>query len=507
MGFESEAGIVWDIRISDIAPASYIADGDLDREFVCNDFRLSYKGTGDDILDPIKSSSLKFNVVIEGNIDRNKIDDIFDTNFDTNWYVSLWKDEVIYWHGYLSPMTSRKPNKGFPYDYSLEALDALALLKNQKIFSKANTIAVNVPYWGLDLLVPKHRFGGDRNIQFTNNKTLYPNNESTVIELVYSLLFDLDVDTIGELKSMMFWDTATRQAPVPNSGELGHTILHSWWFLFQDAIPNPAIGYPIEPIEDVTAHHILQKVMKLLCCRIFQKGGSYYIVQPEAYETLFTRNVYHHKKGPSSAFGNHPVFDQKTTLSSSDYLTPINSIAPRKDIMEGSTWGKVKNVHTTSLKYPWSSWLWNTKPFRKTFMNVNTSTNNLSDLSIVEDDQETVIPTEAWVFAGTVGSIYSHGAERLWDRQSGAFKTHRTNTYSANVRARAELKNKARDEFSGTLISTDYDFFHGITYEGKNYIPHTMDLHGRDDFYKCRWLEAKVETGGLGELTNEDSDE
>ena len=96
----SDKGIIYDINISDIAPgtvtATGVRDGSGDRSYLSNDFKLSYKGQDDDVLDPIKSSSLRFSFVCTDNtFDENVIDTIFDTNFDVSWYVSVWRTTDI----------------------------------------------------------------------------------------------------------------------------------------------------------------------------------------------------------------------------------------------------------------------------------------------------------------------------------------------------------------------------------------------------------------------------
>lgn len=486
LGFKADSGTDWLINISDIAPtATAVQDGEGDYSLVANDFKLRYTDQSEGVFDHIKTSSLSFPAVIFDSSDEAIIEDIFTTNYDVNWYVSLWKNNVLYWWGYLSPLTAKRPNESYPFDYKLEAVDTLALLKDVNIWDKTYFNKVPLPGLGTSIKIPLFRFGAPRDNGVTSN-TLYPRQWPTVIEAVYSLLYDIDPDVTGNLYEAIWWEATSKVAGV---GALNSTSVNIWYNLFSDMPANTTGGIPLDLNYSANAYDILRSLCEMFCFRIFQKGGDYYVVQPEMYQAGANVTRYKYVSNPT-ATGSHPINGGSSTLTTSDYLTTITSpptANPR--ILEGSEWDKLNGLHTVSLLGSLS------KSGVGDYMvkqSIDTSTNNLSDLSAVSQGI-----TSEW---GDLEIVYRSNKPtalpQMWLR-SPSLQARRT--YPTCVRARMETRNKFRYTFEGVLFTPDYDFLKGISYDGKTYIPHSLNLTANDDHYQGEWVEMRLDTGDLKE--------
>jgi hypothetical protein len=492
----SDKGVIYDINISDIAPGSVTAtgvrDGAGDRSFLGNDFKLSYKGEDDDIFDPIKSSSLKFPFVIQDATDEAVIENIFTVEFGRNWYVSVWRTPdiadpfVLYWWGYLSPLTAKRPNEYFPFDYDLEALDTLALIRDIKIWSRQYVNQTYLPSLGIYVPIPKYRFGADRQTVGGSN-TIYPKQHTSVIEIIYSLLYDLDTDLTGNLNAVTYWTSG--QTPTVNTGALNHVTLSAWWYLFEDMPPNTnGLNFPVIRKQDVTVGDILKEVCQLFCLRIFQKDGEYWVVQPEAYQTGGTLTNWKYKKGASSTSGNHPVTNGSSSLTTTNYLKTIALPPTDPQILEGSYWSKLKAL--------WGTWILGGRSVStmdyKVERSISGGTNNLSDLSTEEFGFEVIMPEDQIFYRDTAPSLLF----QIWDRGSSG---NYFNTYITTVNARIEVRNKFRWIFEGTIFTNEYNMLMGISYDGKTYIPHSITHEASTDHFKCKWLEMRIDTSDLKE--------
>jgi hypothetical protein len=485
---KSDKGIIYDINISDIAPGSVTATGVRDggigttRSFLSNDFKLSYKGQDDDIFDPIKSSSLKFPFVISNATDETTIESIFVTNFDVSWYVSIWRDDgggggfTLYWWGYLSPLTAKRPNEYYTFEYELEALDILAMSRDVKIWSKQYVTQTYLPSLGITVPIPKYRFGADRQT-VGGASTIYPKKYPSVIEAVYSLLFDLDTSAPAVLNALNWWQSFPNTAPP--GGAFAYATMGIWWFLFKDMPASAnALNFPVIRKKDITVGQILTEICEVFCCRIFQKDGEYWLTQLEQIPSF---DKYKYIKGPTATTGNHPLYSGKTTLTSSALITAIAIPQTDPKILEDSYWSKLKGLWGVSLE------LADAGKTRVYSRNISTSTNNLSDLSAEDITKETQLQEIK----------FQSGSNAEWTRGGGAAY----NTYVSNVRTRMELRNKFRWVFEGTLFASSYDFLHSITYDGKFYKPHTLTHQGSTDEFKCKWFEIRTDATSLGDVT------
>lgn len=496
---KSDKSRIWDINVSDIRPGTVTATGVRDgagtASFDSNDFTLSYKGEKEDPLDPIKSSSLKFNIGIVDSAHEGFIEDIFNVNFDVNWYVSLWLSVdggstfSLYWWGYLSPLTAHRPNEYYPFDYQLEALDILAISQNTDIWGNNYSSQVFLPPLGVYVWLPFYRFGEERTA--TSALTLYPKKHATVIETIYSLLYDLDTGLTGNLNAITYWTPG--QTPNINTGPLNHCTINTWWYLYEDMpVPANTYGVPLIQNEGLKWGEIMRDICNLFCLRIFQKDGEYWVVQPEAYQTGAAITQWKYKKGPVAFTGNHPVTNGSRSLATSDYLTAIAIPQTDPEILEGSYWSKLKSI--------WGSYIngfssGGSKELKMT-RSISGSTHNLSDLSREEIGFDTVMGQDKILYSDRTGVL--RGLQD-WSRGSGGIR----DTYDTSVSARLELSNKFRTAFEGTIFASSYNFFKGISYDSKTYIPHSMTLQAGDDHFKCKWVECRIESGGLGDVITE----
>ena len=506
MGFLSDKGTDWVMNISDIQPSNgavtntFLDVGEGTADLTADNFNLSYRGGGDNPLDTIKTSSLKFPVVVRSNAARNIIDAIFETNFDVQWFVSLWQKKAgafpdehsLFWWGFLSPVSSKKPNTSYPYSYELEALDTLALLRNQKVWSKTFVTNLTLPGTGTIIPIPKHRFGSPR-IASVSPVTIYPKEAPTVVQAIYSLIYDLNQDSDGRLRTLMYWDMV--RTPQTQTGPLNHTTINIWEEIFTDNPPDPAIGYSIERDTSVTAYEILNRICQLFCLRIFQKDGDYWVVQPEVYQDpavsverySFTKNTV--------ASSDQPKFSGANTVTLSTISQAISSPPTDPYILSGAAWERIPSLHEVVLSGTLVSGVMSWRVKQK----ISGTTNNLSDLSGHTQEIDTKYPIAELNYLDFGPST---GYRQEWTR--GANPSAAFDTYTTCVKARMESRNKLRELFDATIYTPNYHFLNAIKYDGTTFIPHAISLNGNSEHWSGRWIEMRLESGALGEPIGEE---
>lgn len=490
-GFKSHKGTEWDAILS-TDWFNTIPVTEPDDEYITRGigFKLHIAGKEMDVLDRLKPSSVQLQWICKNQTEVDQIDEIFDDFNSANVYVLIFKSSALYWWGYLQPNTSNKPNKYFSLTYTLEAQDSLSLLKSQKIFDNIYPGTVNIGSYSVE--VPRHRFGAARTTTLVST-TAWPKNEPTVIEAIYSLLFDLDHTPDGALRVMENWKDIGTYATNPRSGSIwARTTFNVWRFLYTDLPPQNPFGLPKDRRKQVTAFDILNEICQMFALRIFQKDGLYYVVQPEAYENGGPIALYAYMKNPAS-LAQHPIYDRtnSTTLqNTSDYVEAIPSPPVDPYFVGESSWQKLYAMFAVTMSGSTAGNLmdWGVK------QKISATTNNLSLLSTRNKEMATEIPLASIKMTNFNPQLPAK--YQIFERHLNGFFW---DSYITIVNANLELRNNYRKILTVTLKSPDLDFFKAITYDGVSYIPHDLTFEANLERWKGKWIEIKTDETNLAE--------
>lgn len=93
---------------------------------------INYENTGDDVLSPIRSSSVDINFYqTESTQDYSEL----FTPEDLDFKVFIYKNDVLYWQGWLYPSLVSISSSSTPINISLRAYDGIHLIKNINYFA------------------------------------------------------------------------------------------------------------------------------------------------------------------------------------------------------------------------------------------------------------------------------------------------------------------------------------------------------------------------------------
>jgi hypothetical protein len=118
--------------ITDLTVNGFVGDASATLQGTGEPLILNYENTGDDVLSPIKSSYLDINFYQTS--DSQDYTDLF-TPEDLDFKVFLYKNDSLYWQGWLYPSLVTISSTSVPRLISLEAYDGLHLIKNINYFA------------------------------------------------------------------------------------------------------------------------------------------------------------------------------------------------------------------------------------------------------------------------------------------------------------------------------------------------------------------------------------
>jgi hypothetical protein len=118
--------------ITDLTVTGYVGDASGTLQGTGEPLILNYENTGDDVLSPIKSSYLDINFYQTS--DSQDYTDLF-TPEDLDFKVFLYKNDSLYWQGWLYPSLVTIASTSVPRVISLAAYDGLHLIKNINYFA------------------------------------------------------------------------------------------------------------------------------------------------------------------------------------------------------------------------------------------------------------------------------------------------------------------------------------------------------------------------------------
>lgn len=129
--FYSDLGQEWRLEIK----SKTLTAGN-ETEFNCKSdgFKLKYDKGKDEKLSQIKQSKATFGFIVENESDRDGINEIL--NYEAGeFYLVIYRSNVVYWTGWLKPSFNKKSNQFYPYTSNVDATDSL-----NRILNKYNNI-------------------------------------------------------------------------------------------------------------------------------------------------------------------------------------------------------------------------------------------------------------------------------------------------------------------------------------------------------------------------------
>ena len=130
--FTSEKGTLWKVELFDTT----FAGAAIDVRSLAGGFRLSYDSESDDINQPIKASSVTFNMIIEDATMESYIYSIIDRPYG-DIQLHIYKNSTIYWAGKINTALLKLEHSYFPYAIEFVAVDGLGDLTKLN-FNSAN---------------------------------------------------------------------------------------------------------------------------------------------------------------------------------------------------------------------------------------------------------------------------------------------------------------------------------------------------------------------------------
>lgn len=499
-GFKSHSGQEWDIILTDTW-VNTLPVAEPTREYITRGegFKLRKTGKKNDPHDPIKASSCVIQWICRTAPDENRIDELFDLHFGENVYAIIFKGSALYWWGYVQPNVSTKKNEYFSFTYTIEAQDTLAMMSGLKVYDVTYPGTFQVGQSWVE--ISKFRFGAPRSTTF-QGATAWPKEMPSVIEVIYSLLFDLDPNPDGVLIAYDSWRHQFSNA----KNELWHTLVPIWGYLFNDVPAQNPFGLPIERRFGVTASEILYDILTLFCLRIFQQDGLYYIIQLDMYDGIQSlptvQNRYRFRKNPV-ATGSHPIYDEKrdhTTKTLSLLNSEITYPSGQFKIIGESSWEKLHGIFATTMNGMWSAGFFDYIVKQK----INTTTNNLSAYAVQDMEEATEFPLLE-ILAIDPGSPLFPPQQPAWRREFGTAWFH---TYGIHVNTRLEYRNGYRKKFKATIKGLNYDMLKILTYDGVDYIAHDITFSANLERWSGTWIERVTDgTNVAGEVEGHTTDD
>ena len=228
----------WKIDIWDDTYASTVSTFDVDS----NGFTLSYNG-GDDILNPIIGSELKFTAIASDQAFENFIFDMIGSQ-ETRFLVYVYRDTTLYWHGNIMTDLITKADSTRPFKFDISCTDGFGRLKD---------------------------------VQYLNAGSLWSGRETFAKHLV-NILSNLQTDDLigvddAYLLTCVDWyedymSSAYTDDPLALS-DLDHLT-----FKFTN-------DYGV--IEAMDCYAVLEEICKAWHARVIQSSGKFYFIQPATY--------------------------------------------------------------------------------------------------------------------------------------------------------------------------------------------------------------------------------
>lgn len=496
-------------------------------------FKLQYQGENDEIFEPIKSSSLRFTYLLQENQDFIEVDKIIK-NPSQNWYVTLLKNDVLDWFGYLKVENFLTEN-ATPSEFELEAIDPLGMTKDlwntDARLDSNNDIFYGSPGNGtsddLALRFGRKRIFGNSTTRFgfmQADPSVKPEKTAdyaTILEHLWSLLYDVDptlLDSVGDNEgpgsiSLM----VGTEHPIRTS--LSSRVAHSFEELYL-AISHIFSDYRTEFFafqpSKKTILDSLRYVLTVFNCRVFLARGRYWIVQPRTY-LASSFEVYNYNKNPNPLLNTTPVKESGPTSvipniasnlinvslvpqanhfiksgSSFEYLNPIQRVGV--EVWNGN--GKFVKAATKQNPLAISLSSYSVKKIDLEFVDINLYTRTYSSpQGAPPRDGDLKVRVNA-----SIGSVVILSTTDIVQEVSGAPVK---NLVDLMVFQRLDTQNKVITKFNGTIQSTELSFFQGLLVNNDVYMCNGMTRMGNLDEVSGEWIRIELDSTGIETNTEE----
>ena len=516
--FKDYEGTVWDINITDTWANSQ--DNTLTNYKCGSDgFRLKYQGETKDIFDPIKSSSVKMSLFALDSSGESTLLTPFNNPVD-NWYLIIFKDEVLYWWGYLTNKTPRILNESYPKILEIEAVDLLALSKeinfwDYRVELDRNFLGIpvslnNETEWYGDTplttnALPSLRMGAPYGTLLANFQPF--NTEPTIVEFIHSLLFDLDRDPDGDLVIWDFYTQNTDQNKSRLQGLYGSTKVNIEPYVKEDngSFDSNNVWIPNIELIQVSIHELLSHMMEYLNCRIFQRDGEYYVVPIDginlgADKTIsywynpgntdqYTWFKYNRDTASTAGTPNQQPKDNgfnNTSNDESEYTFSISQ-GSAPSIASGGSFDYTESVRYIKSKFEKVGTQSAPQQTSIDYIMKDSSSNSVNLASSSAPNHKT--PSEGgrmkWTEQGTsiLGKVGSGtSAIYVWFSAYGVSRPSASNPVLVgsfiehHVRARFEFLKGTRTKLQAIIIGSGPDPVKRMTYDSKNWLWSGMEL-------------------------------
>jgi len=496
-------------------------------------FQLQYQNDGDNIFASLRPSSLRFSWEIQGTADLQEFNTVV-TNTDQNWYVSLIKNNVLDWFGYLKLENFIQPNAQ-PTSVQLEAVDTLTLIDDFKFLQ--NVYTGNVGYRGGVVGANDLIYGGtgvSNGIAFGRIAHNTPADNimaaaspradvgmATLIEFFWSLIYDVEPgmldytgsnDGPGGLSIMVKYDHILRTGSNSIWDEVAAQI---YPYVYKDYRETDAFSL-ISASEsgDYTIGDILRNVLELWNCRCFLSDGRYWIVQYRTYaDSPFISSDYSTNPNNRTTTATSPQRDsiETSTLPDISNNTVTVDSGSTHFLKAGGQFQYLNRLQSFSLEHFYAS---GGKGVRAYINNVQS--NNLASAEL-EDEEFGLVdfnPVVDTFRNNNAGATVHEGDYYLltgagWSLMPAIQETSTASFNSLSqlmAYGRVQARNAVNIKLRGTVISPELSYFQPIVYATQTYIPNEFTRFGNADEVRGSWIRLNLSNDDI-ELEDFETDD
>jgi hypothetical protein len=291
--------VVWKVEIKDTTYAGPTTV-DLSSTTGGNGFNLKWQGASEGTYQPIIASDLDFQLDIS-TYSKNLLNDIV-TGIECQFIVTVYKDTVRYWVGFILQDQLSKPDAGDNTEFiNFSATDGFGLLKDVKYTG-----------YNIDAL------------------TRYTITEWLAI-IGASLPLNYITDSIFAQASVWYEDSMrTSIIPTPtNADPLFNTYINESAYIEVDE-------YGVA--QSKSLYDILNSLLVIANLQISQCNGVYLIIQQNTYVQTTTRVWYYDKTGAyisTATLALQQTMQQRLSAGTFNYMLPLKEIRTEYDYRRG----------------------------------------------------------------------------------------------------------------------------------------------------------------------------
>lgn len=475
---------------------------------------LSYHGEEDNIHLGIIPSSMRFTFIADSEDKQNILNQVISSG-DETWYVLYFEGSSLKWWGYLN-LETFSINREYKPRYNFEAFDKLTLCGQQSFWGYRptdKTLRTNSIF----------QMGWRINTDPSSTTQIYGNGwnwasafpyavPTTLLGIIYSCLFDTDQLNLGQQDlKVVNWDTSTNPQTTSAVPGISRT-LENWNcvgindYFFQD--PPAHTIFELQSGEfnkDWLISDILNNLCKLFRARLFQKDGSYYFVQWEAYQgdtTAGNMRVHNYNNAQRATPSYNLLFPDFTATSVISVPETDIDTYPRTDpeIEPGTNIEYIQSADKVSLKVH-DSPEYKTESTYEIGRNFTTiATSPFTNFS--QAVRRIVTMSTAWGWSHFRHYVYSGGImtqnkQTTW-RYDGS--TYKSGTIPEHlVSAMAQYSNGIRKKLNVRMRGS-YEIFNLVTLDSVSYLCTNLTTNLESEQHSFQGVEFSAITTNLSEV-------